>query len=54
MLDQAVAADKKAYPKRSIIVLLGTFGSVIMCILVLLLLDASKKEETSEPTEDKA
>jgi uncharacterized protein involved in exopolysaccharide biosynthesis len=54
MLDQAVAADKKAYPKRSIIVLLGTFRSVIMCILVLLLLDASKKEETSEPTEDKA
>lgn len=54
MLDQAVAADKKAYPKRSIIVLLGTFGSVIMCILVLLLLDASKKEETPEPTEDKA
>lgn len=45
MLDQAVAADKKAYPKRSIIVLLGAFGSLIMCILVLLLLDATKKEE---------
>ncbi len=45
MLDQAVAADKKAYPKRSIIVLLGTFGTLIMCILVLLLLDATKKEE---------
>lgn len=44
MLDQAVASDKKAYPKRSIIVLLGAFGSLIMCILVLLLLDATKKE----------
>lgn len=54
MLDQAVAADKKAYPKRSIIVMLGTFGSVVMCILALLLLDATKKEETLEPKEDKA
>ena len=45
MLDQAVASDKKAYPKRSIIVLLGAFGTLIMCILVLLLLDATKKDE---------
>lgn len=45
MLDQAVAADKKAYPKRSIIVLLGAFGSLVMCIMVLLLMDALKKDE---------
>lgn len=45
LLDQAVASDKKAWPKRSIIVLLGTLGSVVMCILVLLLIDASKKED---------
>ena len=45
LLDQAVAPDKKAYPKRSVIVLLGTFGAVVMCILVLLLCDAMKKEE---------
>ena len=45
LLDQAVAPDKKAYPKRSVIVLLGTFGAVVMCILVLLLCDAVKKEE---------
>ncbi len=45
MLDQAVASDKKAYPKRSIIVLLGAFGTLVMCILVLLLLDATKKDE---------
>lgn len=45
MLDQAVAADKKAYPKRSIIVLLGAFGSLVMCIMVILLMDALKKDE---------
>ena len=45
LLDQAVAPDKKAFPKRSVIVLLGTFGAVVMCILVLLLCDAMKKEE---------
>lgn len=45
MLDQAVAADKKAYPKRSIIILLGSLSALIMCILVLLLLDRAKKEE---------
>lgn len=45
LLDQAVAPDKKAYPKRSVIVLLGTFGAVVMCILVLLLCDAMKKEK---------
>ena len=49
LLDQAEVADKKAYPKRIVIVLLGTFGAVAMCILLLLLLDymkpADKKEE---------
>ena len=45
LLDQAVAPDKKAYPKRSVIVLLGTFGAVVMRILLLLLCDAMKKEE---------
>ena len=51
LLDQAVAPDKKAYPKRSVIVLLGTFGAVVMCILVLLLIDAAKKEEEEKKTE---
>ena len=45
LLDNAVAPDKKAYPKRAVIVLLGAFGAVVMCILVLLLLDYAKKEE---------
>ena len=42
-LDKATPADKKAWPKRSVIVLLGTFGALVMCILVLLLIDARKE-----------
>ena len=45
MLDEAVPADKKAYPKRIIIVALGTLGAVVTCILVLLLVGSSKKEK---------
>ena len=48
LLDQAEVADKKAYPKRAVIVLLGTFGALVMCILLLLLLDYFKKEEDGE------
>lgn len=45
LLDEAVAADKKAYPKRIVIVALGAFGSLVMCILVLLLMETTKKKE---------
>jgi hypothetical protein len=41
-LDQAAAADKKAYPKRAVIVLLGTLGTLVLCILALLLADMVK------------
>lgn len=41
-LDEATPADKKAYPKRIIIVLLGTLASVVMCILVLLIMERWK------------
>lgn len=44
-LDRATPADKKAYPKRAVIVLLGTFGALIMCIFVLLLVGRMKNEE---------
>lgn len=44
-LDQAKPADKKAYPKRAVIVLLGTLGTLVMCILILLLVDWNRKEE---------
>lgn len=42
-LDKAVPADKKAYPKRLIIVVLSTIASLIMCILVLLVMERSKQ-----------
>ena len=42
-LDKAVPADKKAYPKRLIIVALSTIASLIMCILVLLVMERSKQ-----------
>ncbi len=44
-IDQASAADKKAYPKRAIVVLLGTFGTMILFILLLLVADRIKSEE---------
>ena len=43
MVDQAVPADKKAYPKRLLIMALGSIGAVVMCIFGLLLF--AKKEE---------
>ncbi|MCR4659886.1 MAG: hypothetical protein K5650_06280 [Bacteroidales bacterium] len=42
-VDQAVPADKKAYPKRLLIIVLGSLGAVVMCIFGLLLF--AKKEE---------
>lgn len=44
-LDQARPADKKAYPKRAVIVLLGTFGALLMTILALLLVEITKRKE---------
>ena len=41
-LDKATPADKKAYPKRAIIVLLGTFGTLALLILLLLITDRAK------------
>lgn len=52
LLDEAVASDKKAYPKRAVIVALGTFGALVMCTLILLLLDYAKKEDEPTPVEE--
>lgn len=43
-VDQAVASDKKAYPKRMLITLAGAFGAVVVCIFGLVLF-AKKDEE---------
>jgi capsular polysaccharide biosynthesis protein len=47
-VDYATPADKKAYPKRAVIVALGTLGAVVMCILVLLCMDAVKPKDEQE------
>ena len=43
LVDKAVPADKKAYPKRMLIVLGGMLGAVVVCIFGLLVF--AKKEE---------
>ena len=43
LVDSAAPADKKAYPKRMLIVLGGTLGAVVVCIFGLLVF--AKKEE---------
>lgn len=45
MLDQAQPADKKAYPKRALIMILGALGALAICVLALLLFDRTKKED---------
>lgn len=44
-VDEAVPADKKAYPKRLLIILGGSFGAVVVCIFALLIFCPMKKEE---------
>lgn len=50
-LDKATPADKKAYPKRIIIVALGTLVSMIVCILVLLIMERWKTWVTTTKDE---
>ncbi|MDY5969849.1 MAG: hypothetical protein SPJ13_07560 [Bacteroidales bacterium] len=45
-LDQATPADNKAYPKRAVIVLLGTLGALLLCILTLLIVGRFCKGDT--------
>lgn len=44
-LDKASPADNKAYPKRAIVVLLGTLGTLLVCILALLVVERLRKPE---------
>ena len=45
LVDEAKPADKKAYPKRLLIVIAGTLGAVVVCIFSLLVFCPAKKEE---------
>lgn len=47
-VDRAVVADKKAYPKRSLVTLGGAFGTLIMCVLLLLLVEAVRRERVQQ------
>ncbi len=38
-VDEAVPSDHKSFPKRAIIIILGTLAAELMCILVLLVAD---------------
>jgi uncharacterized protein involved in exopolysaccharide biosynthesis len=44
VIESAVPADKKCYPKKIIIVLIATFGTFFMTLMVLLFMDKIKKE----------
>ncbi|MBR4229573.1 MAG: hypothetical protein IKR83_02555 [Bacteroidales bacterium] len=44
-VDVATPADKKAYPKRMLIVLAGSLGAVVVCIFGLLVFAPAKKED---------
>ena len=44
-VDQATPADKKAYPKRLLIILGGSLGAVVVAIFALLVFCPNKKEE---------
>ncbi len=46
-VDEAMPADHKSFPKRLIIILLGTFAAELLCILVLLVAErwSSMKKE---------
>ena len=44
-VDQATPADKKAYPKRILILLGGSLGAVVVCIVFLLIFCPAKKDE---------
>lgn len=47
LVDEAVPADKKAYPKRLLIVLAGALGAVVVCIFGLLVF-AKKEDDVAE------
>lgn len=47
-LDQACKADNKAYPKRTVIVLLGTLSALLVCILSLLVVGRIKGDDPDD------
>jgi hypothetical protein len=52
VIDNAIAHDKKAYPKRSVIMILSTLGAFILTLMTLLIIN-NIKEDTSIPSHKK-
>ena len=44
VIDKAIAHDKKAYPKRSIVMILSTLGAFILTFMTLLIINNIKEE----------
>ena len=51
VIERAIPADKKTYPKKSLIVLLSTVSAFILAVLVLLTID---KIKSSRPEDEEA
>lgn len=51
VIERAIPADKKAYPKKSLIVLLSTFSAFVLAVLVLLTIE---KIKSSSPEKEEA
>ncbi|MBQ9418584.1 MAG: hypothetical protein IJU19_08410 [Bacteroidales bacterium] len=47
VIEYATAADKKDQPKRSLIVMAGCLGAIVMCIFALLIFVPRKEEENA-------
>jgi len=48
VVDEAIPADKKSYPKKSLIVLQSTFSAFILAYIILLLMDIIRKGKKSK------
>lgn len=48
VVDEATPADKKSYPKKSLIILQSTFSAFILAYIILLLLDIIRKGKKSK------
>ncbi len=45
VIDRAIAADKKSYPKKSVVVILSTLGAFFVTLLIALLVERIRKEQ---------
>ncbi len=47
VVDEARVAEKKTYPKRSVIVIISTISTLLLALIILILIDNLKKRKTS-------